>query len=70
MPINPVSASNAAVNSTQAVRPTRETEQAQRVNTTTASDAGNPTVEQAAPQPKPTINGRGETVGTRINITS
>jgi hypothetical protein len=70
MPINPVSASNAAVNSTQAIRPSRETEQAERVNKTTAPDAGNPTVEQAAPQAKPTINDRGETVGTRINITA
>ena len=72
MAINPVSASNAAVNSTQAVRPSREASQPQRVNNpyaTESTEAANPTAD-ATNQPKPTLNGSGQTIGTLINITA
>jgi hypothetical protein len=74
MAINPVSASNAAVNSTQAVRPSRETSQPQRVSNTYATGSTEPADATAdatnESQPKPTINGSGQTIGTLINITA
>ena len=70
MAINPVSASNAAVNSTQAVRPSRESEQAERVNGVNDEAAASQQAVNQVQQPKPTINGTGQTVGTLINITA
>jgi hypothetical protein len=74
MAINPVSASNAAVNSTQAVRPSRETSQPQRVNNPYATESTEPANAAAdatnQAQPKPTLNGSGQTIGTLINITA
>lgn len=69
MPINPISATNAAVNSTQAIPPSREAGQTQRAHDASSAYAANPADEQAQ-QPKPTINGTGQTVGTLINVTA
>ncbi|HYD79960.1 MAG TPA: hypothetical protein VEC06_09125 [Paucimonas sp.] len=69
MPISPISASNAAVTATQAVRPAQDTGRPERVNSKPAPDAGNPTVYQSGP-PKPTVNDAGQVTGTIINITA
>ena len=68
MAITPVSASNEAVTATQALRPQQQADSVQRTNK--SADNTDKVAEPQAPPPKPTVNTKGETIGTIVNVTA